>query len=421
MTTGNTLLDWRYAIDGSALMGYRHWRTWSGGDSPIPPKVKSAPVYHETIGYNGRKYRFRVYDSYSPKPKRVKNVYHPYSVTKHTSYDVPVTLNSGATYFACTTTVGSWTAATVALLDANDDLKLVNKLYEKVVGSDFNAAIAIGAEGREALEMIGGNAIRLAKSIHFLRRGDFSGAFLALTAGTDRRSLRPPPSAFNRDLRNLTTKTMSSYWLEIQYGWRPLLSDVHAAAEFLAASLMDPLSNTYRVRVFKGRTRTNNAGLGTNVYARSLTETDYHCRRLRGVISEYPSWPDKLGLTNPASIAWEIMPYSFVIDWFTPIGSWLQARSAVSSLKGTFYYSELKSREYVMTSLGRDPNAPFAPFVSKRGLPWSNSLISSRSSTTLLKVPLPVFQPLSKSLDLLHCLNGLSLLDNLRPKGRLPT
>jgi hypothetical protein len=32
-----------------------------------------------------------------------------------------------------------------------------------------------------------------------------------------------------------------------------------------------------------------------------------------------------VGLTNPALVAWELVPYSFVIDWFLPIGNWLTA------------------------------------------------------------------------------------------------
>lgn len=35
-----------------------------------------------------------------------------------------------------------------------------------------------------------------------------------------------------------------------------------------------------------------------------------------------------LGLINPASIAWEVMRYSFVVDWFLPIGPWLNSWTA---------------------------------------------------------------------------------------------
>lgn len=35
--------------------------------------------------------------------------------------------------------------------------------------------------------------------------------------------------------------------------------------------------------------------------------------------------PAKVGLTNPLSVAWELIPFSFVVDWFLPIGKYLDA------------------------------------------------------------------------------------------------
>ncbi len=31
----------------------------------------------------------------------------------------------------------------------------------------------------------------------------------------------------------------------------------------------------------------------------------------------------RLGLTNPAAVAWELVPYSFVVDWFVNVGDYL--------------------------------------------------------------------------------------------------
>jgi hypothetical protein len=35
-----------------------------------------------------------------------------------------------------------------------------------------------------------------------------------------------------------------------------------------------------------------------------------------------------LGLINPAEIVWELLPYSFVVDWFVPVSAWLSALTA---------------------------------------------------------------------------------------------
>lgn len=35
-----------------------------------------------------------------------------------------------------------------------------------------------------------------------------------------------------------------------------------------------------------------------------------------------------LGLINPLEIIWELVPYSFVVDWFLPVGNWLSSMTA---------------------------------------------------------------------------------------------
>jgi hypothetical protein len=37
-------------------------------------------------------------------------------------------------------------------------------------------------------------------------------------------------------------------------------------------------------------------------------------------------------LINPLSIGWEVIPYSFVVDWFAPIGNTLSSLTATAGL-----------------------------------------------------------------------------------------
>jgi len=41
---------------------------------------------------------------------------------------------------------------------------------------------------------------------------------------------------------------------------------------------------------------------------------------------------NSLGLINPLTVAWERMPWSFVVDWFIPVSTFLQALSATIGL-----------------------------------------------------------------------------------------
>jgi hypothetical protein len=39
-----------------------------------------------------------------------------------------------------------------------------------------------------------------------------------------------------------------------------------------------------------------------------------------------------MGVVNPLSIAWEVIPFSFVVDWFIPVGQVLEACTATMGL-----------------------------------------------------------------------------------------
>jgi hypothetical protein len=41
----------------------------------------------------------------------------------------------------------------------------------------------------------------------------------------------------------------------------------------------------------------------------------------------------ELGITNPALVAWELVPFSFVADWFLPIGNFLGFLDATLGLE----------------------------------------------------------------------------------------
>jgi len=132
------------------------------------------------------------------------------------------------------------------------------------------------------------------------------------------------------------TKHVPQAWLECQYGWNPLLQDVHDAAQSLNKT--EGNGDSYRASV-----KTTGRDVQTWIYikhaylpydgvpyyevkcsqtSRCLVHLDY--------VMENPLLANlaQLGLTNPADLVWEELPYSFVIDWFLPIGNYLQAFDA---------------------------------------------------------------------------------------------
>ena len=51
-------------------------------------------------------------------------------------------------------------------------------------------------------------------------------------------------------------------------------------------------------------------------------------------VTRPPTFAQRFGLDNPFRIAWELVPLSFVADYFLPIGSVVSAMGTVSALYG---------------------------------------------------------------------------------------
>lgn len=123
-------------------------------------------------------------------------------------------------------------------------------------------------------------------------------------------------------------RLIGSDFLAFQFGVRPLISDVHAAAEAMAEAF-ETVGEGSRITF---RTNSNESytfdvvidGLAYNV--EGLVEISYVARY--SVDTAVARWLSRLGLINPAEIAWEVMPWSFVIDWLLPVQQWLEGSTS---------------------------------------------------------------------------------------------
>lgn len=160
---------------------------------------------------------------------------------------------------------------------------------------------------------------------------------LALTLGEWRetgRMLKVGQSVFQvlgslrkakRDFLRNPSKSLSSYWLSYQYGWRPAMLDIH--------NYLNWAYHTFDGMTFRSRRRKTvpindirSTGFGGN--------TKSWCTGVRSWQAEFgvncsvtdSSWFTLSRVTsmNPLSIAWELTPLSFVFDWFYDVGSFLE-------------------------------------------------------------------------------------------------
>jgi hypothetical protein len=116
---------------------------------------------------------------------------------------------------------------------------------------------------------------------------------------------------------------MGGVWLEYSYGWKPLVEDIYRA--------VNVMQQPFPHKVIRGKAqgRFETVVPTHNNYAWTDTTYKWHLRlllQLKVSVSSWFAWKaNELGLTNPLSVAWEVVPFSFVVDWFLPIGKYLQS------------------------------------------------------------------------------------------------
>lgn len=406
-TRVHTVYPWPPLAGPNSFTGEIGWLTekqWGGGDYSSAAKPPKGVRYRDRDHpYQGRwsPYGLQV------APRRSKREEHGYSMTALTEYNGPASWSDSRGRFTIGHREGFGTWEDHQAWTSNDYLRLLEKLREKVSGSTFNGAVA-AAEGAQSLGLIVKTAGKVNKAYGNVRRGNVAGAWKDLT-GLDfnqhprRRRLHP-----NIDPRD--AKAVASAWLELQYGWKPLLSDVFDACATLAHFLNTPLTKTYRTSKSVSGYVT-----GGEQNAHFATQKCYYRVGIIARISE-ASVPALLGLTDPASVIWEKTPFSFVADWFLPIGSWLQSRGLASSLTATYIISRKRFAEAADFTMTGSSAVTYKGFTSEY---YFRYCAFSREVTTTLDVPLPQFKPLGKWATWGHAANAVALVvSNWGSSGR---
>lgn len=383
-------------------------KTWNGANTPHravrPPRSRyQSNTFYVRKGNKDilvtRKARFARFPPDALPPKRSRIQENPYACQIRYTSQVPfIWLPDGRTFstegagYSCQATPGpSGPAALMA----------IGKLREAIAGSDFNAAISIGESGK-AFDMITDSATRIYQALRRVRKGDVDGAALALTGAKAQFA-----GVISKTTSKRASQNIASNWLALQYGWLPLLKDVENAAQFLAHHYNVPLQKVVRV---SAKTRIGGGSSSTapsEVTAMKL----YPFERvsIKAIIRE-KDVVQLAGLQDPLSLAWELLPYSFVVDWFIPIGNWLSARSLSSAVDGVFVTStKLQNTTVGMTSLNGLHQGDIPSYID-------TTIHFTRSVSNSLQVPLPEFKPFAKIASAKHCINAVALLVNLTKK-----
>lgn len=369
MTTGS------YVIGNSNTPLYAK-KVWSGVDDPVKPR--------HIIGEKWSKLSRRV---------RPEN---PYNMTA-------IRIESGKTQiyvngvwnrqFQCKAVLGNQAPAATL----NDELSLLSRLAEKIRGHDFNPGVFV-AETRQSLEMIGSTAKAVLAFVSSCSRLDVTGAVRAL-------SRFPGTTTSMRDAvkRNIALRDVGGAVLAARYGWQPLVYDCYEAAKAL-----EELSK-YRGLVFRANYTRKGVMEQSTSALWSCKGKWFRTCKYKIILSEPLSVVRSLSLANPAIVVWEEVPWSFVVDWFIPVGDYL-------ANLGFFYKLDLK---YVKTDFSRvvcnsDNDMPY-PNLNRGetyvgGFVRSNTVSLRRTVGNSLNVPRPSFKTIAEAFSLTHVQNAAALI-----------
>ncbi len=235
------------------------------------------------------------------------------------------------------------------------------------------------------------------------------GAYVSLLHGKPRQAMLA--LGISKKRREPRSSNAAGKWLELQYGWKPLLSDVYGSAEALAKQ---PPSN-WRVTAKGTKSSKRTWEYKRNLKTWPSPDSRGTCTANFGAFTRIDALPanealvslSSVGVTNPLLVGWELVPFSFVVDWFYPVGNWLNTLDAMLGYTDIWTSTSVRIKANWSTS-GVGFTLPNTRYVnagysgSKR---YSSLTRSVQSGLVIPHVP-RVKNPLS----LQHMSNALALL-----------
>lgn len=198
----------------------------------------------------------------------------------------------------------------------------------------------------------------------------------------------------------------SDIYLEGIFGWLPMISDIYAAVQVLGT--------TYPVERVKGSGKATNSYTikSTSTQAAVFTKASVRASAEFKVTNLNLALLNQLGLLNPASIAWDAVPYSFVLNWFLPVGQMLNSLTDFIGFEAqNAYYTAFTVKEASGMVLD----------TSRLPYKWAPRACSSVTTERKLGLPPYKLPPVSlPSVNLTKALIAFALFDKTREPPLLP-
>jgi len=199
----------------------------------------------------------------------------------------------------------------------------------------------------------------------------------------------------NRLSLTRVTKQLADSWLEVQFGWNPTLRDLKEALSAFedrhktSVVGLKRITATYKQKTDDTRTTTSHADANVGKWqVTTITEGD--CMVIyRGAMRVEAKDPVRaqrehwgFSLSNFAPTVWELIPYSFLIDYFTNIGDIIEGWSQLGTRLAWCNRTVRKTRVYTAESRSSSSYWNSVPLDSRQLVSMSFAPAKSVITTT---------------------------------------
>jgi hypothetical protein len=287
--------------------------------------------------------------------------------------------------------------------------KAQQRLVDPIRNHDLDLGNYI-PEGRQTAALVGSALNRIKNTAKALRRGDVDMAVRAMAGGK-------PSGRYTNAAQKLNTRDVSSAHLAMVYGIMPLLSDIFESAQAWEAVTAPP-----RAWVV------NSSGSSKRDLSKWTDLAFYKFKTSAKVRVEYKvymreqlSVPRSLGLYDPLGMLWEGTKLSFVVDWFFPIGNYLDTLNILPWIEADVFSSTKYLQRSLLVGPGKYPWG-CTPWSTGENLANYQShtkhirLQRGPDSFTSGSIERPTFKPIKSALSGAHLANAAALIHQMLPK-----
>lgn len=213
-------------------------------------------------------------------------------------------------------------------------------------------------------------------------------------------------------------KRASNDTLAFLFGVKPLIQDVYNATEALKNAAAAIVADKIEIRA-------SSRGTDSSSFVTYESPVNYkreweiqeevlvHYSLSYKVVNGTSAALSQLGLQNPAEIAWEMMPWSFVIDWILPVGNYIRSFSSDAGLVFESGTKTIVTRRTYVLKRSRD-------VVPGGGAPWfkveqqGSYFLETKVRTVISTAPTPRLPAFKNPLSLYHIIELLALITQRR-------